>query len=64
LTPGGSSAAHIYTQTIHKIQKRNITIKKLYIHININSHNEIKDTKTVWCLLNYATILKVHTVLS
>jgi hypothetical protein len=33
-------------------------------NIYFNSHNEMKDTKTVGFLLNYDTILKVYTVLS
>jgi hypothetical protein len=28
LTPGGSSTVYIYTQTIHRIQSRYITIKR------------------------------------
>jgi hypothetical protein len=35
LTPGGSSTAHNYTQTIHRIQKGTyITIKMLNIYNN------------------------------
>jgi hypothetical protein len=35
LTPNGSSTVHIYTQTIHRIQRTEHTIKKLGTYITI-----------------------------
>jgi hypothetical protein len=34
LTPGGSSTAHIYIQTVHRIHRTYITITKLSLHNN------------------------------